>query len=246
MDASNRHIHNIHVRLLFTRKPIRRDPYADSTPEYIIVKVVVSRWLCLDESSNHKSVAMSRSACRSWKLLFCLRFTSHPPILSGTKLSTLNPNHKQICPLGIAGAITLTLNLVEALDSRNGSAGDYREAVAFLQVLKRVLESLRTLPAWNSYPAYGKDIREQVEQIRGPIERFLDEIRKYEPSLGSKAPEGRHRQFVGKVHVKEGAEFEEDDRVQFANSRFNNPAPDIVSNLLILKPGCLFGRPAYI
>jgi hypothetical protein len=100
---------------------------------------------------------------------------------------------------GIAGAITLILNLAEALDSRNGSAGDYREAVAFLQDLKRVLGSLRTLSAWNSYPAYGKDIREQVEQIRGPIEIFLDEIRKYEPSLGSKASEGRHRQFVGKL-----------------------------------------------
>jgi len=40
---------------------------------------------------------------------------------------------------------------------------------------------------------------------------------------------------MASVHVKEGAEFEEEDRVQHANNRFNNPAPGIVSNLLTLK-----------
>jgi uncharacterized Zn finger protein len=63
----------------------------------------------------------------------------------------------------IAAAITLFLNLVEALDSRHGAAGDYREAVAFLRDLKRTLEPLQTFTAWNAYPAYGNDIREQVE-----------------------------------------------------------------------------------
>jgi hypothetical protein len=99
----------------------------------------------------------------------------------------------------IAGAITLLINLVEALDTCDGAAGDYREAVAFLQDLKHTLEPLRAFTAWNAYPAYGKDIRAQVELIKEPVESFLDSVRKYEPSLGAKATGGHHRHLVRKL-----------------------------------------------
>ncbi|KAF4632161.1 hypothetical protein G7Y89_g5964 [Cudoniella acicularis] len=61
----------------------------------------------------------------------------------------------------LATEITIVYNLVEALDSCDGAANDYREAVAFLQDLKRTLEPLQTFTAWNSHPAYGQEIGKQ-------------------------------------------------------------------------------------
>jgi hypothetical protein len=99
----------------------------------------------------------------------------------------------------IAAAVTLIYNLVEALDSYDGAAGDYREAVAFLRDLKHTLEPLRTFTAWQTYPEYGREIGEQVEHIKEPIEKFLDKVLKYEPSLGVKAVEGNHRHILRKL-----------------------------------------------
>jgi hypothetical protein len=99
---------------------------------------------------------------------------------------------------GIAAAITLVYNLVEALDSHDGAAGDYREAVAFLRDLKRALEPLRTFTAWQTYPEYGREIGEQVEHIKEPIGKFLDKVLKYEP-CGAKAAKGHHRHVLRKL-----------------------------------------------
>jgi hypothetical protein len=98
----------------------------------------------------------------------------------------------------IAAAITLVYNLVEALDSHGGAAGDYRDTVAFLRDLKRTLEPLRTFTAWQTYPEYGREIGEQVEYIKEPIGKFLDKVLKYAPSLGAKAAEGHYRHILRK------------------------------------------------
>ncbi|CZR63036.1 uncharacterized protein PAC_12933 [Phialocephala subalpina] len=76
----------------------------------------------------------------------------------------------------IVAALTLTYNLIQALDSVDGAAGHYREAVGFLRDLKRVLEPLRTFSAWDVYPTYRKDIEEQVEYIKEPVDKFLKAI----------------------------------------------------------------------
>jgi hypothetical protein len=100
----------------------------------------------------------------------------------------------------IATAITVLYNLIEALDSCSGAAGEYREAVGFLRNLKRTLDPLQTFTAaWKAYPTYGRDIGEQVAHIKQPIESFLATILKYEPSLGEKAAEGRHRHVLRKL-----------------------------------------------
>jgi len=87
----------------------------------------------------------------------------------------------------IATAIALTYNLIQALDDTHGAANDYREAVAFLGDLKRILEPLHAFTAWSAYPTYAKEIRTQVTYIKQPIEEFLAAILKYEPSLGDNA-----------------------------------------------------------
>jgi hypothetical protein len=99
----------------------------------------------------------------------------------------------------IASAIKLIYNLVEALDSCDGAAGDYRGAVSFLRDLKRTLDPLQTFTAWATYPTYGKDIGEQVVHIKEPVEGFLKAVLKYEPSLGNKAAEGHYRHIGRKL-----------------------------------------------
>ena len=93
----------------------------------------------------------------------------------------------------IATAITVTYNLIQALDDAHGAANNYREAVAFLGDLKRVLEQLQALTAWSANPTYGEEVKKQLEQIRPPVQEFLAAVLKYEPSLGEKARRGWKR-----------------------------------------------------
>ena len=57
-----------------------------------------------------------------------------------------------------AGDITVAIKLVhgiyKVLDSCDGAASEYREAVAFLKELTQTLEPLKTFAAWNAYPAH--------------------------------------------------------------------------------------------
>jgi hypothetical protein len=98
----------------------------------------------------------------------------------------------------IAAALTLVYNLIQALDSVDGAAGDYRETVSFLRDLKRTLEPLQTFTAWNKYPEYGQDIGEHVAHIKEPVEIFLTAVLKFEPSLGN-AKDGHHRHVLRKL-----------------------------------------------
>lgn len=99
----------------------------------------------------------------------------------------------------IAAAASLVNRLIQALDSCDGAACDYREDLSFLRDLNCTLEPLQGFTAWNAYPAYGQDIGEQVGHIKVPVDQFLAAVLKYEPSLGSNAPEGRHRHCVRKL-----------------------------------------------
>jgi hypothetical protein len=99
----------------------------------------------------------------------------------------------------IAAALTVAYNLIQALDSVDGAAGDYRETVYFLQHLKRTLEPLQAFTAWGTYPGYRADITEQVGHIKEPVEKFLAKVLKFEPSLGEKARGGHHRHVLRKL-----------------------------------------------
>lgn len=99
----------------------------------------------------------------------------------------------------IAHAITLIVKVVEALDSADGAAADYREAIAFLQSLKHTLEPLQTFTALGAYPAYKDEIQKHVEAIREPIESFLAIATKFDRSLGPNAKTGHHRHIPRKL-----------------------------------------------
>jgi hypothetical protein len=99
----------------------------------------------------------------------------------------------------IATAVKLIYNLIQALDRCDGAASDYREAVGLLQDLKCTLDPLHAFAAWNAYPPYAKEIRDQVLQIRKPVEIFLEVMVKLEPYLGAKAASGHHRHVFRKL-----------------------------------------------
>jgi hypothetical protein len=99
----------------------------------------------------------------------------------------------------IAQAITLIVKVAKALDSADGAAGDYREAVSFLQSLRHTLEPLQTFTALGTYPSYKNEIQQHVESIRGPIESFLATATKFDHSLGPNAKEGHHRHIPRKL-----------------------------------------------
>jgi hypothetical protein len=99
----------------------------------------------------------------------------------------------------IAQAIGLVIKVVKALDNTNGAAAEYREAVAFLRRLKHTLEPLQTFSALNLYSQYGDDIRQSVEKIKGPIEKFLSIAKNFESSLSTRAKSGFQHNMGRKV-----------------------------------------------
>jgi hypothetical protein len=97
----------------------------------------------------------------------------------------------------IATAVSVVYNLIEALDTCNGAAADYRSAVTFLRDLKQTLELLKESTVWD--PTYRHQIEERVVYIKGPLDKFLKEVVKFEPGLGEKVKAGRRRHVVCKL-----------------------------------------------
>jgi hypothetical protein len=97
----------------------------------------------------------------------------------------------------LATAVTLIYNLIQALDSCDGAASDYREAVSFR--FETYSRPLQAFTSWNAFPSYAKEIEEQANQIRVPVETFLEAVVKVEPSLGQSAAPGHHRHVFRKL-----------------------------------------------
>ncbi|KAF9881561.1 hypothetical protein CkaCkLH20_00707 [Colletotrichum karsti] len=101
----------------------------------------------------------------------------------------------------IAAAVKLLYNVYEALDSCNGAAQEYREAVAFLRSLIQTLKPITFVTDWSAYPAYKTDIDREINYIKVPINDFLQAIQKYEPSLGKHpATTNRFKHAVPKLN----------------------------------------------
>ena len=69
--------------------------------------------------------------------------------------------------------------------------------MVFLTSLKRTLEPLQTLSALSLQPAQREEIREAVERIKGPVEKYLAGTARFEASLGADAKARHHYQHVG-------------------------------------------------
>lgn len=99
----------------------------------------------------------------------------------------------------IIAGINLIKDVCQALDSAKGAAHDFQETVIFLESLEQALQSLHTLPDLSAYPSHGDQITEQVRLLKVPIQKFLDHVKKYQPTLGPKANTSWIRQIPRKL-----------------------------------------------
>jgi hypothetical protein len=60
-------------------------------------------------------------------------------------------------------------------------------------------QTFANVHAWNANPLYGREIGEQVKNIKEPVENFLAAVLKYEPSLGAGAKDGHHQHIFRKL-----------------------------------------------
>ncbi|TGO27929.1 hypothetical protein BPAE_0034g00080 [Botrytis paeoniae] len=90
----------------------------------------------------------------------------------------------------IAQAISLIVKVVKALDDGSGAPDEYRKMAVFLENVNLTLKNLHVFATLGVYPSYGDEIRRQIENIRPPLERFLNIMKKFEPHLGSNATPG--------------------------------------------------------
>ena len=99
----------------------------------------------------------------------------------------------------IATLVSLTIKIVKALDSRGGSAKQYREATAFLQTVKDTIEPLQDSSLFEAYPTYREQICQQVNKIKLAVDNFLEIAAKFERHLGGTEAIGHHQHFLPKL-----------------------------------------------
>ncbi|CCD49879.1 hypothetical protein BofuT4_P095870.1 [Botrytis cinerea T4] len=90
----------------------------------------------------------------------------------------------------IAQAISLIVKVVKALDDGSGAPDEYRKMAVFLESVNLTLKNLHVFASLGVYPSNVDEIHKMVENIRPPLERFIDEMKKFERHLGSNATPG--------------------------------------------------------
>ncbi|KAH6717111.1 hypothetical protein BKA61DRAFT_318389 [Leptodontidium sp. MPI-SDFR-AT-0119] len=100
-----------------------------------------------------------------------------------------------------AGDVALALRVLYkvgcALNETRGASAAYQESSAFLDSLQKTLEHLRIFASSSNASINSEklnELEEQVSQIRVPVTRFVEDLKKFEPSLT--ADSSRSRLFV--------------------------------------------------
>jgi hypothetical protein len=99
----------------------------------------------------------------------------------------------------ILSAINFIIQVASALDEVDGAPKEFRDASSFLKQLNSALTPLRTFTALETKPAYKIEITQQVEAIKGPIEKFVNDksVRALQNNLGvAKEGQFRHLQNI--------------------------------------------------
>jgi hypothetical protein len=89
--------------------------------------------------------------------------------------------------------------LINALNSANGAAHDYREAASFLHNLTNTLAPLQRCDAMKANTEIVISICEQVKAFKDPVDDFLGGLAKYEKSLGHAATKSHFRNVPRKL-----------------------------------------------
>jgi hypothetical protein len=100
----------------------------------------------------------------------------------------------------IFAAVRFILQVASALDEVDGAANDFREASSFLKTLSAALTPLEAFTALDSKPAYKNDIEREVGAIKGPIEKFIEDVKDMQKSLG--VPQEGHFRHLRNIPSK--------------------------------------------
>ncbi|PQE05302.1 Ankyrin repeat-containing protein [Rutstroemia sp. NJR-2017a BVV2] len=165
---------------------------------------MTGRLLCTLVSCTYTTSCAARFTASLLPCYITKVIPTHPSSTTSTSLSFLGCDFDDAMSFGwsagdITQAIAVIVKVVKALDDAEGASNDYRKAITFLQGVKRTLHQLHFFTKLGNYPAYGDEIRRNVERIKGPLEKFNALINKYEPSLGRTAAPGRRHNMYQKL-----------------------------------------------
>ncbi|KAL2064535.1 hypothetical protein VTL71DRAFT_3672 [Oculimacula yallundae] len=97
----------------------------------------------------------------------------------------------------IASAISILIDVVQALDEADGASADYRKVSTFLASLTSTLSTLQILS--NMPAALSVSLSDKIKEIQEPVEQFQENIKKYKEKLGVPPTTGFLQHFR---HVK--------------------------------------------
>jgi hypothetical protein len=118
----------------------------------------------------------------------------------------------------IVAALKLLYTIGSALKDSGGASSELQDILSFLQTLPRTLEHLYALQATPFDPDLAKNLLEQCDQIRIPLDAFLGDVgRRFDPALGLNCR--RNRIFCRATQDTMGAfDFKKDQETTGSNS----------------------------
>jgi hypothetical protein len=94
----------------------------------------------------------------------------------------------------IAFALQILYKVGSALKEAGGASSAYEETTLFLNSLQKTLEHLGIFSSTTFDAGKIDELRNQVAQLRGPVTRFVDDVKKFEPTLAATSKRGK---FLG-------------------------------------------------
>lgn len=84
----------------------------------------------------------------------------------------------------IAIAVKFLCKVTIALKEAGGAKDDFQDTTSFLKTLTQTLEHLIALQNAQLDQEILENLRDQCDQIKGPVNTFLSDVEKYEHALG--------------------------------------------------------------
>lgn len=95
--------------------------------------------------------------------------------------------------------IRTVVTVIDALDKADGASAHYQSTSLFFKALRDTLHYLRSATAFGLDPNYTAAVHAQVDLIKTPLVDFINEISKYEKSLGASSARGPLRVLPRKL-----------------------------------------------
>lgn len=78
-----------------------------------------------------------------------------------------------------------------ALKEAGGASSTFQEASGFLDGLQKTMDHLRMFTSTTLTEARLVELRAQVTLVKAPVEKFIEDVKKFEPALGAASSRGK-------------------------------------------------------